>query len=133
MQRPSHLSVLPGGASASSGSRGGPQASIWMTLRKYLPPALFFRLLNLWPPYLGAGVRVVDVGEGGRSFEIELRLRWWNRNYVGVQFGGSLYSMCDPFFMAILMEALGPGYVVWDKAGAVRFLRPGRSTVRARF
>jgi hypothetical protein len=41
--------------------------------------------------------------------------------------------MCDPFFALILTENLGPDYVVWDKEAAIRFLRPGRGTVRARF
>jgi acyl-coenzyme A thioesterase PaaI-like protein len=62
-----------------------------------------------------------------------MRLRRWNRNYVGTHFGGSLYSMCDPFFMLILMENLGRGYVVWDKAATIRFRRPGKGTVRAVF
>lgn len=62
-----------------------------------------------------------------------MRLRWWNRNYVGTHFGGSLYAMCDPFFMLILVEALGRGYVVWDKSAAIRFRRPARGTVTATF
>jgi hypothetical protein len=32
-----------------------------------------------------------------------------------------------------LVERLGPGYTVWDKAADIRFLRPGKGTVRARF
>jgi len=90
------------------------------------------RLLNLYPPYIGAGVRV-KVAPDLRTFEVRMKLRFWNRNYVGTHFGGSLYAMCDPFFMLILMEALGRGYVVWDKAAAIRFLRPGRGTVKATF
>lgn len=90
------------------------------------------RLLNLWPPYLGAGIRT-RVSPDGRTFEVRMKLRWWNRNYVNTHFGGSLYSMCDPFFMLILIEALGRGYVVWDKAATIRFRRPGKGTVRATF
>jgi hypothetical protein len=41
--------------------------------------------------------------------------------------------MCDPFFMLILMEALGPDYVVWDKSAHIAFKKPGRSKVRATF
>jgi acyl-coenzyme A thioesterase PaaI-like protein len=89
-------------------------------------------LLNLYPPYLGAGVRV-RIAPDFRTFEVRMKLRWWNRNYVGTHFGGSLYTMCDPFFMLILMEHLGRGYVVWDKAATIRFRRPGRGTVRATF
>lgn len=94
---------------------------------------LFFRLLGLYPPYLGAGIRVTHVSEDLRTFEVRMRLRFWNRNYVGTHFGGSLYAMCDPFFMLVLIEALGPDYVVWDKAATVRFRRPGRGEVRVRF
>ena len=91
-----------------------------------------FRLLSFYPPYLGAGVRVKSSPDL-RTFEVKLRLRFWNRNFVGTHFGGSLYAMCDPFFMLILIEALGPGYVVWDKSATIRFRRPGRGTVAATF
>lgn len=90
------------------------------------------RLLSLYPPYLGAGIRVRAAADL-RTFEVRMKLSRFNRNYVGTQFGGSLYSMCDPFFMLILAEALGRGYIVWDKAAAIRFRRPGRGTVRATF
>ena len=90
------------------------------------------RLLNFYPPYLGAGVRV-RVTPDFRTFDVRMKLRWWNRNYVGTQFGGSLYTMCDPFYMLILLDALGRGYVVWDKAATIRFRRPGTGTVHAAF
>jgi acyl-coenzyme A thioesterase PaaI-like protein len=89
------------------------------------------RLINLWPPYLGAGVRVARPDE--HTFVVRSKLRWWNRNYFGTHFGGTLYAMCDPFFALILAQRLGSGYVVWDKAATIRFLRPGRGTVTARF
>ena len=90
------------------------------------------RLLSVWPPYLGAGIRVRP-SEDLRTYEVRMKLRWWNRNYVNTHFGGSLYSMCDPYFMLILIEALGRGYIVWDKAATIRFRRPGKGTVRATF
>jgi len=91
------------------------------------------RLLNVYPPYLGAGVRIRRIAQDLRTFEVEMKLRWWNRNYVGTHFGGSLYSMCDPFFMLILIEALGREFIVWDKAAQIHFRRPGRGTLRATF
>ena len=97
------------------------------------PKHRLFRLLGLYPPFLGAGVRVRDVARDLRSFTVEMPLTRWNRNYVGTHFGGSLYSLADPWFMLILIEHLGAGYVVWDKAASIRFLRPGRGTVRAHF
>ncbi len=89
-------------------------------------------LLALYPPYLGAGVRATSIAEDFGTVEVRMGLHFWNRNYVGTQFGGSLYSMVDPFYMLMLIELLGPGYVVWDKAATIRFRRPGRGPVRAR-
>lgn len=94
---------------------------------------LLDKLINLYPPYLGAGIRVSRPAADSRAYEVRMKLAFYNRNYVGSHFGGSLYSMCDPFYMLILIESLGPGYIVWDKAASIRFRRPGRSTVRARF
>lgn len=92
-----------------------------------------FYLMTLYPPYLGAGIRIRHVARDLRRFEVTMQLRFWNRNYFGTHFGGSLYSLCDPFYALILAEALGPRYEVWDKAAEVRFKRPGRGRVHATF
>ena len=91
------------------------------------------RLLSLWPPFLGAGIRVVRYDAGTRSCEVELRQRRSNVGISKVHFGGSLFAMTDPFYMFLIIQALGPDYVVWDKAGSIRFRRPGLGTVRAHF
>jgi acyl-coenzyme A thioesterase PaaI-like protein len=91
------------------------------------------RAMNLWPPLWGAGIRVTHHSEDLRSFDVELRLNAFNRNYVGTHFGGSLFSMTDPFYMIALKHALGEGYVVWDKVASIRFRRPGVTNVRAHF
>lgn len=96
-------------------------------------PRWLRRILNLYPPYLGAGVRVRYIAPDFRRVEVEMPLRWYNRNYVGTHFGGSLYSMTDPFYMLMLINILGPDYVVWDQAAEIVFRRPGRGTVRAVF
>ena len=91
------------------------------------------RLINWWPPLLGAGIRVTRFDADWRAVDVEIGLRWWNRNYVGTQYGGSLYSMTDPFYMVMLIENLGTGYVVWDKSASIRFRKPGQGRVRAEF
>ncbi|MEP7069310.1 MAG: DUF4442 domain-containing protein [Usitatibacter sp.] len=91
------------------------------------------RLLNWWPPFRGAGIRVREIAPDFRSATVELRTTLLNRNYVGTHFGGSLFAMTDPFFMVMMMKILGPEYLVWDKQGTVRFLKPARGTVVARF
>ena len=90
-------------------------------------------LINLWPPFLGAGIRVKRLQPDCRAIDVEMKLRFWNRNYVGTHYGGSLYSMADPFYMLMLIENLGPDFVVWDKSASIRFHRPGRGTVTASF
>ena len=90
-------------------------------------------LLNLYPPFLGAGIRVTRMDSDWKAVDVEMKLRFWNRNYVGTHFGGSLCAMTDPFFMLMLMENLGPDYVVWDKSASIRFRRPGKGRVSASF
>jgi acyl-coenzyme A thioesterase PaaI-like protein len=95
----------------------------WMRLRE--------RLINFYPPLLGAGIRSHTIDE--RTIRVEMKLTPFNRNIVGVHFGGSLYAMCDPWFMLILMRELGKDYIVWDKAASIKFVKPGRSHVSATF
>lgn len=89
------------------------------------------RLINYYPPLLGAGIRARRIDE--RTIRVEMKLTPLNRNIVGVHFGGSLYAMCDPWFMLILMRVLGGDYIVWDKAASIKFIKPGRSKVTATF
>ena len=89
--------------------------------------------LNLWPPFLGAGIRVTRLDRDWRAIDVELKLRFWNRNYVGTHYGGSLCSMTDPFYMLMLIENLGRDYIVWDKSANIRFRRPGRGRLTAQF
>jgi acyl-coenzyme A thioesterase PaaI-like protein len=108
-------------------------SSLWQRLASAVGKRRLFKLLRFYPPFLGAGVRVTHVADDLRAVEVEMPLTRFNRNYVGTQFGGSLYSMCDPFFMLMVMMNLGPDYVVWDKSASIRFVRPGRGRVHACF
>ncbi len=87
------------------------------------------RRVNYYPPYLGMGVRVRKWSEDYTRFEVELRARWYNRNLFGTHFGGSLYSMADPFFVFIVTMNLGRGYIVWDKSASIEFLKPAKGTI----
>jgi len=76
---------------------------------------------------------VTHISDDLRNIEVEMPLRFYNRNYFGTHFGGSLYSMCDPFYVLMLANILGPDYIVWDKAAAIRFKRPGKGVMKASF
>jgi hypothetical protein len=91
------------------------------------------RWINLWPPFLGAGIRVKHIAHDMKAIDVEMKLRWWNANYVGTHFGGSLFAMTDAFYMLMLMANLGRDYIVWDKAASIRYRKPGKGTVRAEF
>ncbi|GHD44132.1 Acyl-coenzyme A thioesterase PaaI, contains HGG motif [Marinobacter persicus] len=104
------------------------------TLRRWFASAgALRRMLTLYPPNLGAGIKVTHLAEDFSTATVQMRLRWWNRNYVGTHYGGSLYSMVDPMYMLMLVRRLGHEYVVWDKSAHIDFVRPGRGTVSAHF
>jgi hypothetical protein len=90
-------------------------------------------MFNLWPPLMGAGIRITRIQPDWKEIDVEMKLRRWNANYVGTHYGGSLYSITDPFYMVMFIEILGRDYIVWDKSAAIRFRRPGRGTVFAQF
>ena len=91
------------------------------------------RIMNLWPPFLASGIRVTRVSEDYREAEVELRQHWYNMNYVGVHFGGSLFAMTDACYMVMMLQVLGKAYYVWDSRASIEYLKPGRGTVTARF
>lgn len=88
---------------------------------------------NFFPAFRGTGARVTYMSGDFREVHVKLPLNWRTRNYVGTIFGGSLYGAVDPHYMIMLIKILGPRYVVWDKAATIRFKKPGRGTLRARF
>jgi acyl-coenzyme A thioesterase PaaI-like protein len=92
-----------------------------------------YRWINFYPPLLGAGIRVLHNQSDDYTIKVQLKLTRFNVNVVGSHFGGSLYAMCDPFYMLILLEHMGRDYIVWDKAASIQFLKPGRGTVTATF
>lgn len=98
-----------------------------------MTPRKLRRLFRLYFPYLGAGIRLVELRDDWRYAKVELRLRWFNPNYFGTHFGGSLYAMTDPFWAMLVLQNLGPDYVVWDKAASIEFEAAVKEPVTAEF
>lgn len=96
-------------------------------------PSLLRIAINCWPPLFGAGIRVRHISADFRAVRVILKMGLLNRNYVGTHFGGSLFAMTDPFYMLMLMHNLGQGYIVWDQAARISFIRPGRGAVSCEF
>ena len=91
----------------------------------------FKRLINLYPPYIGAGISIDYLCEDWTEMYVSMTLRWYNKNAVGTHFGGSLFSMVDPHHMLLLMRLLGKNYYVWDQASSIRFVKATKKKVRA--
>ena len=88
---------------------------------------------RVFPCYRGTGARVTYIASDFREIRVRLPLSWRTYNYVGTIFGGSMFAAADPIYMIMLIRILGDGYTVWDKAGAIRFLKPGRATLYGTF
>lgn len=88
---------------------------------------------NHWPCYRRSGGRVTYIAADWLELKVRLPLNLRTRNYVGTIYGGSMFGAVDPFFMMMLLKTLGSDFIVWDKSGSIRFKKPGRSTLYARF
>ena len=95
--------------------------------------SVLLKLIRFWPPFLGAGIRVKKFNKDCTLITVQMNMHFWNKNHVGTHFGGSLYSMTDPFYMLMLLQALGRGYIVWDKSASIRYKKPARGKVTAQF
>ena len=102
------------------------------SLMPLLTPHLLKLRLNTYAPYIGAGIKIDYISLDQGLCVVSMGLTTLNKNIVGTQFGGSLYSMVDPFYMLMLMHQLGSNYVVWDKTSHIEFVAPGNSRVTAR-
>lgn len=95
------------------------------------------RKLELYPPFLFMGAKVVFVSGDYRKMHIQLPLRWYARNHFGTMFGGFIASLADPLPALLCGRyferefGMGTVHVATKKLG-IHFLRPGRSTLEAR-
>lgn len=91
------------------------------------------KMINFYGPFLGAGVKLEKMSPDFREAFVSMKLTFYNKNYMGTQFGGSLYAMTDPWYMLMLIKNLGNDYIVWDKAATINFRKPGKGKVTAHF
>ena len=91
------------------------------------------KAINFYGPFVGAAVKLDEMSKDYRHAKVSMPLRFYNKNYMGTQFGGSLYSMVDPWYMLMLIKNLGRDYIVWDKGANIQFKKPGKGKVFAEF
>jgi acyl-coenzyme A thioesterase PaaI-like protein len=88
---------------------------------------------NLFPAYRRSGGRITFISEDYHEIHVKLPLNWATKNYVGTIFGGSMFAAVDPIYMVMLIKILGRDYLVWDKSANIKFKRPGKETLFAKF
>jgi acyl-coenzyme A thioesterase PaaI-like protein len=90
------------------------------------------RLLELYPPFLKMGIKVVEIADGWRDVRIRLPLNALSRNPGGVMFGGWQAALADPI-AALACARVFPGYSVWTRAMTISFDHGGNSDLEMRF
>ena len=101
----------------------------WKRIPPAWRPVLLKSGFNWFPAWRATGGRVVEVSKDLRRIVVALPLHRGTRNAVGTLFGGSLFAATDGLHPALLALHLGHDYIVWDKAGAIRYRKPGRTTL----
>lgn len=91
------------------------------------------KFLWMWPPFLGTGIRIKSFSDDLSCIVVQMKTRFWSQNYFGTHYGGSLFSMTDPFYALMLVHILGKEYIVWDKAAFIRYKVATKRPVYARF
>ena len=109
--------------------------ALWKRLqvRPMEHPGIFRFVMNCWPPYLGAAIRVEHISPDWQTIKVGMKQHWYNSNYVRSHFGGSLFAMTDPFYMLMLLRNMGNEYIVWDTGAEIRFQKPGKGRVSVLF
>lgn len=87
--------------------------------------------INTWPTFVAQKISVTELADDWTRAVIRLDLTPENANYFGTAFGGSLFSMIDPFVVILAANQLGVDYAVWDKSVEIDFVRPGTGPVTA--
>lgn len=104
-----------------------------MKIISIFTPRQVLKLFSFWPPFAVSGIRMISVSDDLRFVEVQKTTSFWNQNYFGTHFGGSLYDMCDPFYVFMLLHNLGKDYIIWDKGASIEYLKATNRPVKAKF
>jgi len=89
-------------------------------------------LLNLYPPFLFQGIRVLSIEEDFLGARVRVAKSILTRNVMGTTFGGALMSAADPLFPLLYWKSLvkkGEYLSVWLKSLDSTFLIPATESV----
>jgi len=91
-------------------------------------------LINLYPPMLFNGVRVLFVAKDFTSLKLRIRRTLLTRNHTGSIFGGSLFSAVDPFYALMYWQIFQQENLecfTWLKSAEIKYLKPANRKLYA--
>jgi acyl-coenzyme A thioesterase PaaI-like protein len=100
---------------------------------KYLTPHTVLKIIKFWPPLFASGISVESMNDDLTIVTVQMKQYFYNTNYVGSHYGGSIFSMTDPFYMFMLLHHLKEDHVIWDQSASIDFIKPAKGTIRATF
>jgi hypothetical protein len=91
-------------------------------------------LINLYPPMLFNGVRVLYISKDFTSLKLRIRRTLFTRNHSGSIFGGSLFSAVDPFYALMFWQIFQQEEIncsTWLKSAEIKYLKPANKKLYA--
>lgn len=86
----------------------------------------------LYPPLLFQRIWVKRFHPNFYGVDVKISNSFFNRNYNGSIFGGTIYAATDPFYAILfdqLMQRKGYKVRVWLKSGYIQYLKPGLTSL----
>ncbi len=100
---------------------------------KRITPKTVLKYIRWWPPLLASGIAVESFNDDLSIVTVRMKQHFFNTNYVGSHYGGSIFSMTDPFCMFMLLHKLKKDHIIWDQGASIEFVNPAKGTIRATF
>ena len=86
--------------------------------------------MRFYPPLFFQRILVTRFDKGFRGAEVKIKKSFFNKNYNGSIFGGTIFSAADAFYPVLLYQVLThKGYKIraWSHSLAIRFRKPAKT------
>lgn len=85
------------------------------------------------PSTANTGAKVTHISETLDHVSITIPLNEQTQNFMGIVYGGIMYSATDAIYLTMLWYRLGLDYMLVDKCADVQYLRPGLGNLTVDF
>ncbi|RFZ94332.1 DUF4442 domain-containing protein [Mucilaginibacter conchicola] len=90
-------------------------------------------IMRFYPPLLFQRIWVQRFHNGFKGVEVKVFKSFFNKNYNGTIFGGTIFAAADPFLPVLFDRILySPDRKlrIWSKSSRIDFLKPANSTLK---